>query len=96
MVERKIVKETVTLTNKLGLHARAAAVLVQTANKFEAEIVLKKKGNSTWVNGKSIMGVLMLAATRGSSLIIKAEGTDAEQMINELSELIAHKFGEEE
>lgn len=94
--KQKIVKKTVPIINKLGLHARAAAVLVQTANKFEAEITLEKKGNSTVINGKSIMGVLMLAAPYGSSLTIKAEGEDADIMVAELSQLVAQKFWEEE
>lgn len=96
IVKKKIVKKTVPIINKLGLHARAAAVLVQTANKFEAEITLEKKGNSIIINGKSIMGVLMLAAPCGSSLTIKAEGEDADLMVAELSQLVAQKFWEEE
>jgi phosphocarrier protein len=85
--------QTFTIKNKLGLHARAAALLVKTANRFISNISLEKDGLE--VNGKSIMGILMLAAAKGSKITLKAEGKDAEQAIETLGKLIENKFGEE-
>jgi phosphocarrier protein HPr len=85
--------QTFTIRNRLGLHARAAALLVKTANRFTSEIVLEK--DSLEVNGKSIMGILMLAASKGSKITLKAEGKDSIQAIKVLGELIENKFGEE-
>jgi phosphocarrier protein len=85
--------QTFTIKNKLGLHARAAALLVKTANRFVSNVSLEKDGLE--VNGKSIMGILMLAATRGTRITLKAEGKDAEQAIETLGKLIENKFGEE-
>lgn len=85
--------QTFTIRNRLGLHARAAALLVKTANRFTSEITLEK--DSLEVNGKSIMGILMLAASKGSKITLKAEGKDAAQAIQTLGELIQNKFGEE-
>ncbi|MBU4488671.1 MAG: HPr family phosphocarrier protein [Candidatus Omnitrophica bacterium] len=82
VVERKIV-----IKNKMGLHARPAAIFVQMANKFDCEISVKR-GNQQ-VNGKSIMGILMLAAGRGSKILIKAEGLDAEAAVNELERFLS-------
>ena len=79
--------------NKLGLHARAAAQFVEAANKFGADIFVEKDGQE--VNGKSIMGVMMLAAGCGSKIIIKANGVDAKDAIAVLQALIDGKFGEE-
>ena len=84
---------TVQIENELGLHARAAAILVQRANKFRCRITLEKNGQR--VNGKSIMGVMMLAAGKGSNLIITARGVDAERAVRALEELIEDKFGED-
>jgi phosphocarrier protein HPr len=81
------------IRNKLGLHARAAALLVKTANRFESDITIEKDGLE--VNGKSIMGILMLAASRGTGITLKAEGKDGPQAIKSLGELIENKFGEE-
>lgn len=83
----------VTIVNRLGLHARAAARLVNLAGRFEAQIELERDGRR--VNGKSIMGVMMLAAAQGSTLTLHAEGADAEQALTELGALIADRFGEE-
>jgi len=80
------VKKKIIIKNKSGLHARPAALFVQLANKFDATITLKKGKQS--VNGKSIMGVLMLAAGKGSQVEIEAEGEDAEQAVLELEELV--------
>lgn len=85
--------QTFTIKNRLGLHARAAALLVKTANQFTSEIVIEKDGIE--VNGKSIMGILMLAAAKGSKITLKAEGKDAAEAIQSLGKLIESKFGEE-
>lgn len=81
------------ISNRLGLHARAAARLVHLANRYGSEIRIVKDGVE--VNGKSIMGVLMLAAPRESRILVRAEGDDAEQAVAAIGELIAAKFGEE-
>lgn len=81
------------IINKLGLHARPAALLVQKANKFKSEITLEKEGQR--VNGKSIMGVMMLAAEQGSILTIIAQGEDEVQAVEALIEIVQSKFGEE-
>ena len=81
------------IINKLGLHARPAALLVQKANKFKSEITLEKEGQR--VNGKSIMGVMMLAAEQGSILTIIAQGEDEIQAVEALIEIVQSKFGEE-
>ncbi len=84
---------TVQIQNELGLHARAAALLVQRANRFRCRITLEKNGQR--VSGKSIMGVMMLAAGKGSNLRITGKGSDAERAVRALEELIGDKFGEE-
>jgi phosphotransferase system HPr (HPr) family protein len=89
-------QETVTLKNKLGLHARAAAVFVQVADKYKSHIKLKKPNNSEWVNGKSILSVMTLDASQGSQIIINVEGPDAQEALNRLIKLINDKFGEKE
>lgn len=81
-----VVKKGVIVKNRLGLHARPAALFVQIANKFDAEISVRK-GSQT-VNGKSIMGIMMLAASRGSKIYIIAKGDDAHQAIEELEKLV--------
>ena len=82
------------IINKLGLHARASAKLTQLASKFACEIWLTR--NNRRVNAKSIMGVMMLAAGKGSSVLIEANGADADAAVHALQELIANKFGEGE
>lgn len=79
--------------NRLGLHARAAAQMVRMANGFASEIYVVKDGME--VNGKSIMGVLMLAAPKDTKILIRATGLDAEEAVTAIGELIARKFGEE-
>ena len=79
--------------NKLGIHARPAAMFVKTANRFACDIFVEKDGEK--VNGKSIMGLMMLAAGPGSKLTIHAEGNDASQALAELETLIKRKFDEE-
>jgi len=88
LVERKI-----EVINKLGLHARPAAMLVQKASKFKSEIKLQKE--DVEANAKSILSVMMLAAEVGSFLIIKAEGEDEEQAVEAIANLFEEKFGEE-
>jgi phosphocarrier protein HPr len=82
------------IVNKLGLHARASAKLTQVASRFGAEVWLSRDGRR--VNAKSIMGVMMLAAGKGSRLVIEAEGIDAEEAMDAIVALIAGRFGEEE
>lgn len=84
----------ITIINKLGMHARAAAKFVQLASACACEIEVERKGQR--VNGKSIMGVMMLAASKGSSITIHADGVDAEESINALEKLISARFGEAE
>ncbi len=81
------------ILNRLGLHARAAAKLVRLANGFSSEIRVAKDGME--VNGKSIMGVLMLAAPKDAKLLVRAIGADADEAVAAIGELIAGKFGEE-
>ena len=87
-----LTKEMV-VTNKLGLHARPAAMFVKTANRFACEIFVEKDGEK--VNGKSIMGLMMLAAGPGSHLHVYAEGSDAGRALGEIELLLERKFDEE-
>ncbi len=80
------VKKSLVIKNKLGLHARPAALFVQIANKYDAQISVKK-GNQL-VNGKSIMGIMMLAASKGSKICIIAKGDDAQEAVEELQKLV--------
>jgi phosphocarrier protein len=82
------------IVNKLGLHARASAKLTQLASAFKCDVWLSRSGRR--VNAKSIMGVMMLAAGQGSTVLIEAEGADAEQAITAIMQLIGEKFGEGE
>ena len=84
----------VELVNKLGLHARAAALFVQVASGFSAHIEIEKDGRR--VNGKSIMGVMMLAAAKGSKVALHADGEDEKEAIDTLVELINNRFNEDE
>jgi len=85
-------KATLLIQNRLGLHARPAALFVQMANRFKSEIEVSK--GRTRVNGKSIMGIMMLAAGRGSQIHIQAAGPDAAKAIASLARLIRANFGE--
>lgn len=85
--------QTFTIRNRLGLHARAAALLVKTANRFVSDVTIEKDGLE--VNGKSIMGILMLAASKGSKITLKVDGKDSAQVLQTLGKLIENKFGEE-
>jgi len=81
------------VSNKLGIHARPAAMFVKTANRFSCDIFVEKDGEK--VNGKSIMGLMMLAAGPGSKLTVHAQGQDASQALAEIETLIKRKFDEE-
>ncbi|HET9553547.1 MAG TPA: HPr family phosphocarrier protein [Anaeromyxobacteraceae bacterium] len=85
-------EKTFTIVNALGLHARPAAQLVQASNRFKSEVHLAKDGAT--VNGKSIMGVLTLAASKGSQLVVVVEGPDAEAALAQLGQMIESGFGE--
>jgi phosphocarrier protein HPr len=82
-----------TVLNKLGMHARPAAMFVKTANRFSCDIFVEKDGEK--INGKSIMGLMMLAAGPGSKLLLHVCGADAAQAITELEALVNRKFDEE-
>lgn len=82
-----------TIKNRLGLHARAAAQLVQTANQFTAEVTLNKEDME--VNGKSIMGILLLAAPKGTEISVAVDGPDEERAMIVLADLIEDGFGED-
>jgi phosphocarrier protein len=86
-------ERTVTIVNKFGLHARPAAEFVKLASRFRSEIRVRKE--ELEVNGKSIMGIMMLAAECGSAITIVATGEDAAAAIEELTTLVANRFGEE-
>jgi len=90
--EKEITRDMV-VANKLGVHARPAAMFVKVANRFESDIFVEKDGET--VNGKSIMGLMMLAAGPGSKLRIKATGADAAQALNEIDALLKRKFDED-
>jgi phosphocarrier protein len=81
-----------TVVNALGLHARAAAQLVKVANRFRCDVTVSKDGQN--VNGKSIMGVLMLAATCGSTIMVKTDGDDASDAMTAIAKLVEDGFGE--
>ena len=88
-----MLQKTFTIKNRLGLHARAAAQLVQTANKFQSDVTLVKE--DVEVNGKSIMGILLLAAPQGTDISVSVAGTDEEQAMRIIAELIEDGFGED-
>ncbi len=81
------------IVNKLGLHARASALFVKTASKFQSEVKLARE--SVEVNGKSIMGIMMLAASKGTKIRLTVEGTDEEEAMQTIGALIIDGFGEE-
>lgn len=87
-------QQKVMITNKLGLHARAAAKLVHTANAFDSEVFIG--GEHEEVNAKSILGLLTLAASKGASVTVRADGPDEEEAVVALVELFHNKFGEGE
>ena len=88
-----MVKKKITVVNRLGLHARPAAQIVQQASRFKSEIMLSKDGLE--VNAKSIMGVMMLAAEMGSIVWVAADGPDEAAAVEAIEQVFANKFGEE-
>jgi phosphocarrier protein HPr len=90
MKERKV-----TISNRLGLHARAAARLVRRATQFTSQIELEREDTGNAADGKSILSVLLLAASRGTCLIIRADGDDEQRAVDAIVELVEQKFGEE-
>jgi phosphocarrier protein HPr len=86
-------EKDISIVNRLGLHARPAAMFVRIASRYRAEIWVAKEGEE--VNGKSIMGLMMLAAGQGSTLRIRCEGPDADKAMQELEELIKARFSED-
>ena len=93
MSEATVQERTFEIVNTLGLHARAAAQLVQLSQRFQAEVQVCK--DDLAVNGKSIMGVLMLAAAKGTQIVVRASGADAVSAMEEIGELIRNGFWEE-
>jgi len=93
MSEATVQERTYEIVNTLGLHARAAAQLVQLSQRFQAEVEVCKE--DLVVNGKSIMGVLMLAAAKGSQIVVRTSGADAVAAMEEIGELIRNGFWEE-
>lgn len=89
-----MIRQRVTIVNKLGLHARAAAKLVATASSYACSVEIQREAKK--VNGKSIMGVMMLAASQGTDIELFVSGDDEEAALKELLLLIANRFGEEE
>jgi len=89
-----IKERSFTIKNKLGLHARAANMVVQTASNFASSITVIKDGIEA--NAKSIMGLLLLAAGKGSKIVVRAKGKDAQEALKEIGKLIEGKFGEKE
>ena len=87
-------RREIEITNKLGLHARASAKLTQIASRHGCEVWLERNGRR--INAKSIMGVMMLAAAKGTTIVIETEGADADQAMSALVALIEDKFGEGE
>ena len=94
MSEKKTIERQFEIRNKQGLHARPAALFVQTANQYESELDVIKDDNT--VNGKSIMGIMTLAAEAGSVIRVIARGRDAEASLNALQKLFDNNFGEAE
>jgi len=93
MMDNEIYEQTVEITNKLGIHARPAALFVKEAGRYKSDVFVVKNGQE--VNGKSIMGVMMLAVECGSKITIRARGPDREQAVQALVSLVQSKFDEE-
>jgi len=89
-----MISENITIINKLGLHARAASKLVSKASGFQSDVFIDKQGNR--VNAKSIMGVMMLAAGKGTKVILEVDGSDEEDCMKAMVHLINNRFGEAE
>ena len=93
MADRDTAERTLLIKNELGLHARAATKFVQLASKFPCDVTVSKDGHD--VNGKSIMGVLMLVAAKGTTIVVRARGAQAEQAVAALAQLVEDRFGED-
>ncbi len=93
MAEGKAVTRTFKVRNQLGIHARPASLFAKTATQFNSVITVQKDGNV--INGKSIMGVMMLAAEKGATLEVIAQGSDAAEALDALEQLFKDKFGED-
>ena len=91
--DQKKIERDIVITNRLGLHARPAAMFVRIASRYRSEVWVSKEGEE--VNGKSIMGLMMLAAGQGSKLHVRCEGDDASKAMRELEELIKAGFNED-
>jgi phosphotransferase system HPr (HPr) family protein len=88
-----MIERTVTVSNSLGIHARPASMIVQAAGRYRADVSLEKDG--TRADAKSIMNVMMLAASRGSQVTIRADGADEDEAVNAIARLFEDKFSEE-
>jgi phosphocarrier protein len=88
-----MIEQQFTIVNKLGLHARASALFVKTASRFSSDVMVSREGIE--VNGKSIMGIMMLAAAKGSQIMLKVSGVDEVEAFKLIGELIRNGFGEE-
>lgn len=88
-----MLEQQFAIVNKLGLHARASALFVKTASQFKSDIKVVREGIE--VNGKSIMGIMMLAAAKGTEIVLKVSGADESEAFQKLGELISNGFGEE-
>src|ERR1700744_479471 len=93
ILSSEFLTKELTIANKAGIHARPAAMFVKTANRFTCDIFVEKDGEK--INGKSIMGLMMLAAGPGSKVVLHVRGADATQAIAELEELVKRKFDED-
>jgi phosphocarrier protein HPr len=89
-----MISQNITIINKLGLHARAASKLVNCASQFESSVLIDKQGNK--VNAKSIMGVMMLAASKGTEIYLEVDGNDESNCMDAITKLITNRFDEEE
>ncbi len=89
-----MLEKSITIINKLGLHARASGKLVETTSRFSCDVTIDKEGRT--VDGKSIMAMMMLAAAKGTIITIKTNGEDEEQALEAIIELINNRFGEDE
>ncbi|MCB1631721.1 MAG: HPr family phosphocarrier protein [Pseudomonadales bacterium] len=89
-----MISKELTIINRLGLHARAAAVLVTTAARFSSRVLIRREGREA--DAKSIMAVMLLAAGRGTCITVSAEGEDADEAVQAIEALIANRFGEDE
>ena len=87
------ISKTLVVQNKLGIHARPAALFAKTANKFKSDVFVEKDGET--INAKSIMGLMMLAAGPGSKILVIAKGPDAADAVKAIEELLENKFGED-